>query len=108
MFPLTPLAWVYLVLFSLICSPSEESLVNVSIDDAQNGEQNGVLLTYTGSNNWNANSYPSSTCPTACTYHPDPNFMYDETWHDGAAGQGQMQLSISFNGMCSLESRTFW
>ena len=94
-----PMLFICLILFCLTLTVSEGKLINVTIDDAQRGLQNGTLLTYTGDGNWNANSYPGSPCPN-CIYHPAQANLMNSTWHDGSAKSGERaDVNVSFTGM---------
>lgn len=82
------------------------SLVNVTIDDTFGDPQTGALVIYSPASAWENGT---RACSTACVARPDPDKLYNGTWHetttfipdsgDSKADKHQMSsASVTFNG----------
>jgi len=98
-----PVLWLALFLLTFTFHRALAALVNVTIDDTNGDPLTGAQFVYTPPTSWNI----GQAC-VGCTAHPDPELLYDQTWHDGTfnpvAGSNNnpnqpIFATIDFNGL---------
>ncbi|CAL1696644.1 unnamed protein product [Somion occarium] len=81
----------------LLCAhPVAAILVNVTVDDSGPDPITGTQIVYAPPNTWSI----GSNC-SGCVAHPDPNAVFDRTWHEGTFSPGASNIltaTFTFQG----------